>query len=76
MENVRKHEYIKLVTTDKIRNELVSKPNWHTTKWFSKDLLGIEMKKIKVKMNNPVSLRLSILQISKNINVWILVRLY
>ena len=27
MENVRKHEYIKLVTTDKIRNELVSKPN-------------------------------------------------
>ena len=54
----------------------MSKPNWHTTKWFSKDLLGIEMKKIKVKMNNPVSLSLSILQISKNINVWILVRLY
>ena len=69
MENVRKHEYIKLVTTDKIRNQLVSKPNCHTTKWFSEDLLGIEMKKIKVKMNNPVPLGLSILEISKNINV-------
>ena len=69
MENVRKHEYIKLVTTDKIRNQLVSKPNYHTTKWFSEDLLGIEMKKIKVKINNPVPLGLSILEISKNINV-------
>ena len=26
------------------------------TKWFSKDLLAIEMKKTKVKMNKPVYL--------------------
>ena len=32
MENVRKHRDIKLVTTDKRRNELVSKPNYHTSK--------------------------------------------
>ena len=32
MENVRKHRDIKLVTTSKIRNQLVSEPNYHTTK--------------------------------------------
>ena len=54
MENVRKHGDVKLVTTDKRRNQLVSEPNYHTTKWFSGDLLAIEMKKIKVKINKPV----------------------
>ena len=29
MENVRKHRDIKLVTTDKKRNKLVSEPNYH-----------------------------------------------
>ena len=37
------------------------------TKWFSKDLLAIEMKKTKVKMNKPVYLGLSILEISKKL---------
>ena len=64
MENVRKHRDIKLITTDKSRNQLVSEPNYHTTKWFSEDLLAIEMKKIKVKMNRPMFLGLSILDIS------------
>ena len=32
MENVRKHRDIKLVTTDKRRNQLVSEPSYHTTK--------------------------------------------
>ena len=30
MENIRKHRDIKLVTTDKKRNKLVSEPNYHT----------------------------------------------
>ena len=34
MENVRKHRDIKLVTTDKRRNQLVSEPNYYCTKWF------------------------------------------
>ena len=49
MENVRKHRDVKLVTTDKRRNRLVSEPNYHTTKWFSENLLVIEMRKTKVK---------------------------
>ena len=65
MQNMRKHRDIKLVTTDKKKNQLVSEPNYHTTKWFSENLLAIEMKKTKVKMNKPKYLRLSILEISK-----------
>ena len=49
MENVRKHIDIKLVTTDKRRNRLVSEPNYHPTKWFSENLLTIQIKKTKVK---------------------------
>ena len=67
MENVRKHRDIKLVITDKKRNQLVSEPNYHTTKWFSENLLAIEMKKIKVKMNKPAYLGLSILEIIKTL---------
>ena len=67
MENVRKHRDIILVTTDKRRNKLVPQPNYHITKWFSENLLAIEMKKIKVKMNKPVYLGLSILKISKTL---------
>ena len=67
MKNVRKHRDIKLVITDKIRNRLVSEPNSHAKKWLSEDLLAIEMKKIKVKMNNLVCLDLSILENSKTL---------
>ena len=45
MENVRKHTYIKLVTNEARRNYLVSEPKYHTTIFFSENLLAIEMKK-------------------------------
>ena len=67
MENVRKHTVIKLVLTEDKRNKLVSEPNYHTTKKFPENLLAIEMKKTKVKMNKPVYLGMSILDISKTI---------
>ena len=67
MENVRKHRDIKLVTTDKRRNRLVSEPNYHTKKWFSEKILAIEIKKTKVKTNKPIYVGLSILEISKTL---------
>ena len=67
MENVRKHRDIKLVTTEERRNKLISEPNYHTAKHFSENLLAIEMKKTKVKMNKPVYLGMSILDISKTL---------
>ena len=44
MENVRKHRYINLVKTER-RNYLVSEPNYHTTTFFTENLLAIERKK-------------------------------
>ena len=65
MENIRKHRDIKLVTTDKKRNKLVSEPNYHMINYISEDLSLIEMNKTKVKMNKPIYLGLTILDISK-----------
>ena len=65
MENIRKHRDIKLVTTDKKRTKLVSEPNYHTMNYISEDLSITEMNKTKVKMNKPMYLGLSILDISK-----------
>ena len=62
MENIRKHRDIKLVTTDKKRSKLVSEPNYHTMNLISEDLSIIEMK-----MNKPIYLGLSILEISKTL---------
>ena len=67
MENVRKRRNIKLVTIDKRRNQLVSESNYHKIKWLSENLLAIEMKKTKGKMNKPVYLGFSILEISKTL---------
>ena len=67
MENIRKHTDIKLVTADKNRSKLVSEPNYHTINLISEDLLIIEMKKTKVKMNKRIYLGLSILEISKTL---------
>ena len=65
MENVRKHRDIKLVTTEKRRNYLVSEPKYYTTKFFTENLLAIEMKKTKILMNKLVYLGRSILELSK-----------
>ena len=40
MENVRKHINIKLVTTERRKNYLVSQPNYYTTKFFTEILLA------------------------------------
>ena len=64
MENVSRHRDIKLVTTDKRRNQLASEHNYHTTKYFSENLMAVEMKKTKVQMHQPIYLGMSILDIS------------
>ena len=37
IENERKNKGIKLLTTERRQNYLVSEPNHHTTKFFTKD---------------------------------------
>ena len=65
VENIRKHRDIKLETADKRRNQLAAEPNYPTTKFFSDNLMVIEMKRTKVKMNKLIYLDMSILGISK-----------
>ena len=65
MENVRKHRVIKLVTTEKRRNYLVSEANYHTTKFFTENLFVIKMEKTWILTNKPVYLALPILELSK-----------
>ena len=57
IKNMRKHKE-KSVTPERRRNYLVSEPNYHTTKFFTKYLLGIEMKRMQIPVNKPVYLRL------------------
>ena len=67
MENVRNHRDIKLVTTDERRNKLASEPNYHYTKYISKDLFAMEMRKVEVRMNKPIYLGQAILDISETL---------
>ena len=67
MENVRNHRDIKLVTTDKRRSILASEPNYHSTKYISKNVLVMEMRKTEVKMNKLIYLGQAILDISKTL---------
>ena len=67
MENRRKYRDIKLVTTEKRRNYLASKPNYHTTTFFTENLLATDMKKTQLLMNKPAYLGLSILDLSKTV---------
>ena len=60
MENVRKHRDIKLVTNDTKGNKLVSEPSYHRTKWFSENLLAMEMKKTVIQANKAIYLGLAI----------------
>ena len=58
---MRKHRDVKLVTTDRRRNYLVSETNYLTKKFFTEHLLAIEVKKKKkteILMNKPVYLGL------------------
>ena len=75
MGNVRKHRDIKLFTTEKRRNYLVSELNNQTAKVFTKCILDLEMKKkqkkqktknkTEIPMKNLFFLGLSSLELSK-----------
>ena len=67
MENVRKHRDIRLVTEYKRTNQLLSGPKYRKPKYFSENLLAIEWKNKKVKMNKPVYLDKTILDVSKTL---------
>ena len=60
MGNVRKHRNIKLVTIKRRRNYLVPEANYHTTMFFTENLVAIEIQKTQILINQPGFLSLSI----------------
>ena len=63
----RNHRDIRLVTTEAKINKLASETNLISTKYISKDLLIIEMKKTEVKLNKSIYLGQAVLDISKTL---------
>ena len=59
IENLINFRDIKLVTTERRRNYMLSELNYHATKLFIERLLAIEMKKTQIIMSNPDYLGLS-----------------
>ena len=52
--NVRNYRDIKLVRTNTRRNQLTLKSNYYSTKYFSENLIAVEMNKTNIKMNKPI----------------------
>ena len=71
MDNVRNYRDIRL---KELKEAIWCQNQTATRKFFSENLLATEIKKIWVKLDKPIYLDLSILEINKN--VWVLVRLY
>ena len=67
MENIRNHKNIKLVTSEKKYKKYVLKPNFKDSRAFSKHLLAMEMGKTEIKMDRPVYLGQTILDLSKTL---------
>ena len=65
MENIRKHRNFKLVTSEAQYLKTVMKPNFKSGVRFNENLMGCEMRKIKVVMKKPVYLGQAILDLSK-----------
>ena len=55
----------KLVTTEKRRNYLLSEPSYHSTKFFTENLLTIKRGKTQIIKNKLVYLGLSVLELRK-----------
>ena len=66
LENIRKHGYISFVTTDRRRGYFVLERNYYT-KWFSENLLEIEINKTTLKIDNFQQIKLTNLFRSANI---------
>ena len=67
MENMRQHRNNKLATTERWRNYFVSEPNYHTTKFFTENLLATKIRKTQILKKKPAYLGLPILDLSKTV---------
>ena len=67
MGNLRKHVDVKLVNDETKAQKLICKPNFHDFRIFNEDLTAIQMRKAKLKLNKPIYVGFSILDLSKTL---------
>ena len=67
MINVRKHRKIKVVSTERIRNYLLSEGNYHATKFFTEHLSWLEMRNTQIILDKLVYLGLAIIDLGKTV---------
>ena len=67
MENLRNRFDIKLVNTEEKALKLFAKTNFDKLTIFSENLIAVHMKKIKLKLNKPMYLGMSILDLSETL---------
>ena len=67
MENIRKREDIRLVTTPKQLSKLASKPTFIGSKIFNKNLVAVHKIKESLTLNGPADVGICILDLSKTL---------
>ena len=67
MENVRNRVNVKLVTNEKACNRLTKKSNFKSVNIFHENLIAVHMEKTTVKLNKPIQIGMSILDLSKTL---------
>ena len=65
MENVRKHMDLELVSTQDRIQKCINNPNYKGCHIINEYLVGVEKVKSKIKLNKPIFLGMSILDLSK-----------
>ena len=67
MENIRNRINVKLVISEKACNKLAKKPNFKSANIFHENLIAVHMEKTTVKLNKPIQIGMSILDLSKTL---------
>ena len=67
MENVRNRVNVKLVTDEKSLGKLVKKANFRSVNIFDENLIAVHMEKTTVRLNKPIQIGMSILDLSKTL---------
>ena len=66
-EYIRNRVDIRLITSDKVAQKLLAKPNYDHCTIFDENLIAVHMKMTKLYFNKPVYLGMSILHLSKSL---------
>ncbi len=62
-ENMKKRSDIRLVTDDKKRREQTNKPHCINYRIFKEDLVGVQLRKVKVEINKPFYVGFTVLDL-------------